>query len=177
MVGSEHGLFADGIVGLVAIGEPLPDWVDQNASPAIAWKALREIVYLELVGREQEADPFWQEIESEDPLGGIIALIEFRAYAWKGDHPPKVEFAPEKTASKRVKRLLEIGLKTWSRLNLGHLDGRCLTDGFGTACSILGEIGDEETVKLLEPFTQDAEKGATAIETIRAIKKRVRPNT
>jgi hypothetical protein len=73
-VGSEHELFADSIAGLAAIGETLPDWVDQNVSPSIAWKALREIIYLELVGRTQEAAPFWQEIESEDPLGGVVCL-------------------------------------------------------------------------------------------------------
>jgi hypothetical protein len=39
---------------------------------------------------------------------------------------------------------------------------------------MLGEIGDEETVMLLEPFIQDGAKGAVAIETIRAIKKRLR---
>jgi hypothetical protein len=51
----EHKLFAGGIAGLAAIGEPLPDWVDENVSPSIAWKALRETVYLELVGRTQES--------------------------------------------------------------------------------------------------------------------------
>jgi hypothetical protein len=170
-VGSEHKLFTDGIVGLAAIGEPLPDWVDQNVSPSIAWKALREIVYLELVGRTQEADPFWQEIESEDPLGGAVALLELQNYSRRAYGQHELEFAPEKTASSRLKRLLEIGLKNWSRLDLGFLDGRFFRDGFTTACSILGEIGDEETVKLLEPFTQDGAKGAIAIETIRAIKK------
>jgi hypothetical protein len=86
----------------------------------------------------------------------------------------ELQFAHEKTAPRRVKRLLEIGLKNWSRLNLGLLDGRSFGDGFGTACSILEEIGDEETVTLLEPFTQDGAKGTTAIETIREIKKRLR---
>jgi hypothetical protein len=174
-VGLEQKLFADGIAGLAAIDEPLPEWVDQNASPSIAWKALREIVYLELVGRTQEADQFWQEMESEDPLGGVVALLEFRNYAWDIYGQPRLEFTPEKTAGRRVKRLLEIGLKNWSRLNLGFLDGRFFGDGFATACSILGEIGDEESVKLLEPFTPDGAKGAMAVETIRAIKKRLRP--
>jgi hypothetical protein len=152
----------------------LPDWVGENVSPSIAWKALREIVYLELAGRTQEADPLWQEIESEDPLEGVVALLEFRNYAWKPYDLGKLEFVPEKTASSPLKRVLEIGLKNWSRLNLGFLDGRFFGDGFGTACSILSGIGDEETVKLLEPFTQDGAKGATAIQTIRAIKKRLR---
>ena len=173
-LGLKHKLFAGAIAGLAAIGEPLPDWVDQNVSPSIAWKALREIVYVELVGRRQEADPLWQEIESEDPLGGVVALLEFWNYAWKEYDQPKLEFAPEKTAAHRVKRLLEIGLKNWSRLNLGLLDGRSFGDAFSTACSILGEIGDEETGKLLESFAQDGAKGATAIETVRAIKKRLR---
>jgi hypothetical protein len=48
--------------------------------------------------------------------------------------------------------------KNWSRLNLGFLDGEFFGDGFEMACSFLGEIGDEETVELLEAFTQDAEK-------------------
>jgi hypothetical protein len=174
MVGWEHKLFAGGIAGLAAIGEPLPNWVDQNVSPSIAWKALREIIYLELVGRTEEADPHWQEIESEDPLGGVVALLEFWSYGAREYERQEHQFVLEKTASSRVKRLLEIGLKNWSRLNLGLLDGGSLGVGFGTACSILGGIGDEETVNLLEPFTQDGAKGAVAIETIRAIKKRLR---
>src|SRR5208282_1758364 len=104
---------------------------------------------------------------SEDPLGGVVALLEFWTYGTREYERQELQFAPEKTAPRRVKRLLEIGLKNWSRLNLGILD-----DGFGTACSILERIGDEETVKLLEPFTQDGAKGITAIETIREIKKR-----
>lgn len=174
MVGSEHKLFAGGIAGLAAIGEPLPDWVDENVSPSIAWKALREIVYLELVGRTQEADALWQEIESEDPLGGVVALLELWTYGTREYERQELQFAPEKTAPRRVKRLLEIGLKNWSRLNLGLLDGRPFGDAFSTACSVLGAIGDEATVKLLEPFTQDGAKGAVAIETIRTIKKLLR---
>ena len=42
------------------------------------------------------------------------------------------------------------------------------------ACSVLGTIGNEETVKLLEQFTQDGIKGAGAIETIVMIRKRLR---
>jgi len=101
-------------------------------------------------------------------------LLEFWTYGTREYERQELQFAPEKTPPRRVKRLLEIGLKNWSRINLGLLEGRYFGDAFSMACSVLGVIGDEETVNLLEPFTQDGAKGAVAIETIRTIKELLR---
>jgi hypothetical protein len=174
MVGSEQKFFAASIAGPVAIGEPLPDWAEENASPFIAWEAVREIYYLELAGRLNETDLLWREIESEDPLGGVVALLQLWMYANSQFGRTDAKFAPEKTAPWQVKRLLEIGVKNWSRLDLEDTERRFFGDAFGTACSVLSLIGDEETVKLLESFAQDGGRGATAIEAIRTIKRRLR---
>jgi hypothetical protein len=173
-MGSEHKFFTDAIAGLAAIQEPLPEWVGDNSSPSVAWKAIREIFYLELLGRSKETGLIWDEIESEDPLGGAVALVQVWKYANTGcgrEHP---RFLPEESAPTRVKRLLEIGLQNWSRLDLGHLgDERYFGNPFQTVCEVLGRVGDEESVPVLEGFTQDTKKGSPAIEAIRSIKRRL----
>lgn len=158
-VGSEHKFFTDAIAGLAAIQEPLPEWIGDNSSPSVAWKAIREIFYLELLGRSKETALIWDEIEAEDPLGAVVALVQVWKYANIGcgrEHP---RFLPEESAPTRVKRLLGIGLQNWSRLDLGHLgDERYFGNPFQTVCEVLGKVGDEESVPVLEGFIQDTKK-------------------
>src|SRR5260221_1912774 len=94
-LGQEHRLFAASVVGLAAIEEPLPEWVDGNSSPCVAWKALREIFYGELTGRIDRAESLWKHIESEDPLGGVSALLQLRFYANDPLIDSQVRFLPE----------------------------------------------------------------------------------
>ena len=174
-LGQNVKLFLASTIGLARIGASLPEWLDGDASPQIAWKTIREIFYRELTGNGPSSEPLWQHLESEDPLGGVSVLLQSRYYLTQLCRNEPVRFHPEEHSRNSVKRLLEIGLKNWSRLDLGELEmGLFSHNPFGMACDILARIGDSATVALLETFTGDQRKGSDAIRTIRLIRERLR---
>jgi hypothetical protein len=175
IVGESEKLFAASIVGLAKLDASLPTWTDESASPWIAWRIMREVFYQHLIGKDLYADAFWQQLESEDPLGGVSVFLQFRFFLQQLFWNKRVSFLPEETSPARVKRLLEIGLNNWERLDFGALAlGGLSHDFFGMACQILLGIGDQGTVELLHRFTGDPGKGENAIRTIRMIKQRLR---
>jgi hypothetical protein len=80
------------------------------------------------------------------------------------------EFHPELKAPEYVKRLMEIGLKNFDRIDFGDL-GFGFSNPFTLLCQILEIVGDDQTAGLLETLASDQQKGPDAI---RKIKQRLR---
>jgi hypothetical protein len=172
-VGATTKLFLMSVAGLSHIGSPLPEWHDEDRSPQIAWKTLRNLIYNELAGKNDENDALWMFLESEDPLGGVSVLLQIRYYLEQLEWSCPVKFRPEFAWPDNVKRLMEIGLKNWERIDFGDLSFRFLNP-FSILAQILEKVGDEQTVGLLDAFTSDQQKGEDAIRAIREIKQRLR---
>lgn len=173
VIGENTKLFLLSILGLCRVGCPLPEWRDEEKSPQIAWKAVRDLLYNEWAGSTKHNDGLWMHLMSEDPLGGVSVILQVRDELPNIDRSFETNFDPGVAWGQHLKRFMEIGLKNWERLDLGDL-GRGLSNPFRILVGMLENVGDEETVVLLEMFTNDEEKGRTAIEGIRKIKQRLR---
>jgi hypothetical protein len=166
---NESELFAWAVIGLARLGAPLPNW--KGGTEGAAWRIMREILYAEFSGAEIDENTLWRELETEDPLGGCVAFLELLDNFWLDHGEPPLEFTPEKSCPLGVKRILEIGVKNWSRLPFRAKPG---FKEFQTVCKLLIEVGDEETVGVLEDFVFDANYGQLAIKAIRALKDKAR---
>ena len=176
VVGQNTKLFLLSILGLSRIGCPLPDWQEVEQSPQIAWKAVRGLLYNEWTGSNEQNDVLWMYLMSEDPLGGVSVVLQVHYELLEMDRVFGTKLSPQVAWGQHLKRLMEIGLKNWERIDPGDLRFG-FSGPFSVLVGILEKVGDEETVALLEIFTSDEEKGRTAIESIRKIKQRLRrPN-
>jgi hypothetical protein len=105
------------------------------------------------------------------PWGGVSVLLHIVHYLKQMEFSCPIKYHPEGTSPREVKRLMEIGLKNFDRIDFGDLR---YSDPFALLCQILEKVGDEQTASLLEPFVSDQQKGAVAIKTFRGIKQRLR---
>jgi hypothetical protein len=173
MLGQNTKLFLLSILGLSRTGCRLPDWRDEERSPEIAWKAIRGLLYNEWAGAGEQNEVLWTYLMTEDPLGGVSVILQIYYELFHQDRLFGTKLNPEVAWGLYLKRLMEIGLKNWERVDPGDLRPGS-SDPFGILVGIVEKIGDEQTVALLEPYTSDEEKGRTAIEGIRKIKQRMR---
>jgi hypothetical protein len=173
MGGQTTKLFLASLIGIARVGSSLPEWRDEDRSPSIAWKTCRELFYNALAERTDENDALWRYLESEDPLGGVSVLIQIRYFLGQMEYSCPAEFHPELEAPDNVKRLMEIGLKNFDRIDFGDFRFG-FSSPFTMLSEILEKVGDEQTVSLLEFFTSDQQMGPDAIRAIRKIKLRLR---
>jgi hypothetical protein len=172
-VGETTKHFLASIIGLSRVSMPLPEWSDEDRSPFVAWKLMRDLFYAYLVGGSDYSG-LWMQLESEDPLGGVSVLLHI-VYNLKQmkqmEFSCPITYHPEGTSPREVKRLMEIGLNNFDRIDFGDLR---YSDPFALLCQILEKVGDEQSTSLLGPFVSDQQKGPVAIKTIRGIKQRLR---
>jgi hypothetical protein len=169
-VGETTKHFLTSIFGLSRISMPLPEWCDESRSPSIAWKLMRDLFYAHLVGVSDHRE-LWMQLESEDPLGGVSVLLHTFYFLKQMEFTCPIQYHPEVTSQRDLKRLMEIGLKNFDRIEFGDLR---FLDPFALLCQILQKVGDEQTVRLLATLTSDQQKGTDAIHAIRKIKQRLR---
>ena len=169
-VGETTKHFLTSIFGLSRISMPLPEWCDESRSPSIAWKLMRDLFYAYLVGVSDHRE-LWMQLESEDPLGGVSVLLHTFYFLKQMEFTCPIQYHPEVTSQRELKRLMEIGLKNFDRIEFGDLR---FLDPFALLCQILEKVGDEQTVRLLATLISDQQKGTDAIHAIRKIKQRLR---
>jgi hypothetical protein len=173
----EGYLFAT--IGCAKLGAPLPPWELEKTVANEAWRIIREIVYEHFKGNTSahRVHELWLTLRAEAGLGiadVLLAINRAHTFSWGGarlrvdlrtDYPQQVKLAMEHSLSNLTKLV-----SAWER-------GIWPDDAQNRSIFVLttlGDVGDESTLWLLKPFTNDAILGEAAIAASKAINCRQR---
>ena len=166
------------VIGCAKLDHELPPWQMEGDSSTQAWGIIREIVYHHVKASSSPAaiDDLWLNLRAEAQFGAADALFLMkRASAFTGSHNELSGNLTERYAE-HIKAIMEHSLLNLDRLTsvakFGHSDYHTY-ERATYIISVLGEIGDANTVEVLKRVVSDQKLGKSAFAAIKAIKARV----
>jgi hypothetical protein len=165
------------VIGRSAFAAAPPALEAEESDDRCAWWAYGAILHwmlrpgLSEDERRSACAPLWERLLRELPFEAVDPLYRFEQIvdARPGRERRVLKLLSD-TFSDRVRRILEFGLKHRDRLTSLFRQPCFQEDRPRFIIRWLGEVGDQNTVKILEPLVDSADLGADAVKSVRILR-------
>ena len=167
------------VIGCAKLDHELPPWQMEGDSSVQAWGIIREIVYHHVKASSSSIaaiDELWLNLRAEAQFGAADALFLMKRGSAFTDGRNELSVNLEERYPEDIKAIMERSLLNLDRLTSVAKFGQSDHHTHERATyiiSVLGRIGDANTVEVLKQVVSDEELGKSAIAAIKAIKARV----
>jgi hypothetical protein len=173
--------YVTAIIGRAAFCEEPPNWGTGNSDDHRAWATYGAILHwafrpgLSDAGRRSACAPLWEHLLTDLPFEAVDPLYMFeQSGVARPDRERRILEVLCATFSEEVRRILEFGAKHRDRLTSLFPGPHFHDDRPAFIVGWLGQVGNRDTVKVLEPLIDSPDLGPDAVEIVRKLKTEAR---